>query len=648
MSLISYMKGANDMMNFRIYPNLLYLLPPDTHNAEQLEQALSQHPEIKFVSFVGIDLAGNDTDEKIPIRDFIDNLQGYLSGCVVQTDGSSVELPGIATLNDGRVDFEADRDVMWFVDYNYEHIDSETGLPIGTLRIPSFLIHNGDKVCARSILKRSSDRFASELERYLRENPSLTEELGFTIDELDRIELTTATELEFWVSSPEEKINTRVLTTSQSLKESYWKRTKGVVRTALEQAVMLLELYGFEPEMGHKEVGGVKAHLSDAGDFHNIMEQLEIDWHYSNSLQAADYELLARIFIKEIFRMHGLEVSFCAKPLAGVAGSGEHTHVNAVAFLKDGHKVNLFAPKDMSKDFLGTIGWGALMGFMKHYSLINPFISVTTDAFLRLQPGFEAPTHPVASIGKDINTPSRNRSVLLGLIRNTESPNQTRFEIRSPNPHTNTYLCLSAVYQCMLDGIEYAVKSGHSTAELEKEFCKDYGEEADYLEKNKIYRCEEDIFTCFSTEERDRLFGTPPATVYDSLSCLLNADDMVPILCAGDIFSDKLIRSYTHAMLKRWQMELSERIIPTNLSQIRNVVPFHDPTNSYDVALWKEIDTIRNDLAKDTSEHVSVFKEIRLAIDAKNLRELSKLQLKMNALMNEMMTLYADYGANQL
>lgn len=636
------------MTNFRIYPDLLYLLPPKTHNAQDLESILHAHPEIKFVSFVGIDLAGNDTDEKIPIGDFIDNLQGYLSGCVVQTDGSSVELPGIATLNDGRVDFEPDRDVVWFIDYNYEHIDSTTNLPVGTLRIPSFLIHNGDKVCSRSILKRCTERFASELERYLREYPALCEELGFSIDEFDRIELTTATELEFWVSSPEEKVNTRVLSTSQSLKEQYWKRTKGVVRTALEQTVLLLGYYGFEPEMGHKEVGGVKAHLSDAGDFHNIMEQLEVDWHYSNALQAADYELMARIFIKEIFRMHGLEVSFCAKPLAGVAGSGEHTHLNAVAFMKDGHKVNLFSPKDMKKDFLGTIGWGALMGFMKHYTLINPFISVTTDAFLRLQPGFEAPTHAVASLGKDINTPSRNRSVLLGLIRNSESAVQTRFEIRSPNPHTNTYLCLSASYQCMLDGIEYAVTSGHSTTELEKEFCKGYGEEAEYLEKDKVYRCEEDIFANFSTEERDRLFGVPPATVYDSLRCLLHADDLIPILCAGGVFSDQLISSYAHAMLDRWQMELSERIIPNNLSQIRNIVPFHDPMNSYDVALWKEIDTIRNRLAKDTSEYVSIFKEIRLAIDAKNLKELSKLQQQMNSLMNEMTMLYADYSANQL
>ncbi|MBR3031810.1 MAG: glutamine synthetase, partial [Clostridiales bacterium] len=174
------------------------------------------------------------------------------------------------------------------------------------------------------------------------------------------------------------------------------------------------------------------------------------------------------------------------------------------------------------------------------------------------------------------------------------------------------------------------------------------GEDADYMEKDRMYRCEDDIFTHFSTEERDRLFGTPPATVYDSLRRLLHSDDMLPILCAGDVFSDQLISSYAHAMLDRWQMELSERIIPTNLSQIRNIVPFHDPDNSYDVTLWKEIDDIRNHLAKDTSDYVSVFKEIRLAIDSKNLKELSKLQQKMNSMMNEMTKLYAEYGANQI
>ena len=324
------------MIDFKVNPDLLYVLPVETHSVEELIRILGIHPEIQFVSFVGIDLAGNDTDEKIPIALFLESVDEYLNGCMVQTDGSSVVLPGIATLNDGRVDFEPDKNVVWFIDYNYEHIDSATQKPVGTLRIPSFLIHNNVKVCSRSILKRACEHFADQTMKLLSDKPELCDTWGIKLADIARVELLSATELEFWVSSPDEKISAARLSVSESLKEQYWKRTKGVVRTALEQVILLLNLYGFQPEMAHKEVGGVKAHLSGQGDFHNIMEQLEVDWRYAEALQSADYELCARILIKEVFRMHGLDVSFSAKPLPGVAGSGEHTHVNAVAYLKNG------------------------------------------------------------------------------------------------------------------------------------------------------------------------------------------------------------------------------------------------------------------------------------------------------------------------
>ena len=66
--------------------------------------------------------------------------------------------------------------------------------------------------------------------------------------------------------------------TSQDLKEQYWKRTYGPVRTALEKSLEILDYYDFEMEMGHKEVGGVKSKLTRSGHHDHIMEQLEIDW----------------------------------------------------------------------------------------------------------------------------------------------------------------------------------------------------------------------------------------------------------------------------------------------------------------------------------------------------------------------------------
>ena len=78
------------------------------------------------------------------------------------------------------------------------------------------------------------------------------------------------------------------------------------------------------------------------------MEQLEIDWKYAEALQSADNELLARTTIKETFQSHGLDVTFMAKPIEGVAGNGKHTHLGVRLRFKDGtvkiylhHKIRL-------------------------------------------------------------------------------------------------------------------------------------------------------------------------------------------------------------------------------------------------------------------------------------------------------------------
>ena len=47
-----------------MFTDLLCVIPANSKPAEVAE-LLKKHPEIKFVSLVGIDLAGNDTDEKI-------------------------------------------------------------------------------------------------------------------------------------------------------------------------------------------------------------------------------------------------------------------------------------------------------------------------------------------------------------------------------------------------------------------------------------------------------------------------------------------------------------------------------------------------------------------------------------------------------
>ena len=416
--------------------NLLYCIPAGQYGKEGVLSLLAQHPEIRFVSLVGIDLAGNDTDERIPIEIFMKDYEDFFAGKAVQTDGSSVVFMNIATLNDARVDMVADSTVNWYVDYNDDNVDEETGLPIGTLRIPSFLIHNGKFIDSRSILKQSCEYVADRLRKLL-VGAQVKGMENFPFSEIQDIVFTTGTELEFWVKTPSEKETVQHLSISQRLQEQYWQRMRGNVRTAMEQAIEELDARGMHVEMGHKEVGGIKPKIDDDGHIFDVCEQLELDWLFStNPLQAADNELEARIVVREVFRRNGLDVSFRAKPIIGVAGSGEHTHVGFAALLKNGKTINLLAPEDMQADFLSTIGYGFIMGILNNYEATNPFVSSTTDAFNRLKPGFEAPVCIVTSLGHKPELPSRNRSILIGLIRENFSPSFLRKPEKKPDTLT--------------------------------------------------------------------------------------------------------------------------------------------------------------------------------------------------------------------
>ena len=466
--------------------------------------------------------------------------------------------------------------------------------------------------------------------------------------EIEKLLFTSATELEFWVKTPREDAPLEALSSSQVMQEQYWQRTRGNVRTALEQTIQTLELYGLEPEMGHKECGGVKGQIDAAGHMTHVMEQLEVDWKFSSGVQTADNELLARIIVKEVFRMNGLEVSFQAKPIPGVAGSGEHTHVGIAAKMKNGKIVNLFSPKDMHEDFLSAIGYGALMGLLKNYEVTNPFISCTIDSLNRLKPGFEAPVCIVTSLGLSPDNPSRNRTILAGLIRDLDNDKATRIEMRSPNPYTNTYIAIAAFYLSCLDGIKACVESGKDLKALEKEISKKAGEEGFYLDTDRQYRTEEDVFEDFTAEERSKLFGEPPATVWENLCAFEKYPEKVAVLTQGNILKKEYIDSFMQGALIRWKTELLTRLIPENYQAVIDMKRLHnqETCTDCDLAMWRKIQNLRAKLAKDSFEEKSIFTAIRRAVAEGDYDTVSKLKVEMGTTMEELKTLYHDYKQN--
>ncbi|MBP2632134.1 MAG: glutamine synthetase catalytic region [Firmicutes bacterium] len=624
--------------------DLLYVIPAGTAKAEVLS-ILQARPEIKFVSLVGIDLAGNDTDEKIPMSVFLKDIDGFYEGSAVQTDGSSVVLTGIATLNNAKVDMPIDPSVNWFVDYNCEHYDEELGKPVGTLRIPAFLIHEGKRVDSRAVLADTLVYIKKELLDLFAKNHKVSGLEHIDGSEIADILFTSATELEFWVKTPLSETEITELSASQVMQEQYWQRTRGAVRTALEQSIIMLDKYGLGAEMGHKEVGGLKAHIDESGNLTHVCEQIEIDWRFADALQAADNELLVRTLVKEIFRENGLEVNFKAKPMIGLAGNGEHTHIGMAAKLKSGKIVNLFSPTEMTKDFMSAVGYGAIMGLLKNYEVINPFVSATNDSLNRLKPGFEAPVCIVTSLGHTPAVPSRNRTILAGLVRDINNPYATRFELRACNPYTNTYVTLAAIYSAVLDGVKAAI--GKTTDELLAELSKEAGQEGFYLEKDRAYRSEEDVFEDYTEEERSSLFGMHPATVWENMTAMETHPDKKAVLTAGGALRTEIIDAFVAGALLRWKTELLSRIMPENLSIVRSCKEFEaDYTTDQDCYMWNKVNELRCYLAKDSLEEKCLFTLLTEALEEEDYATASGLQVEMYDKIQELKALYAAYKKN--
>lgn len=633
------------------FNKMIFAIPSERHSEDDLRKVLLDHPEIRFVSFVGLDIAGNDTDERIPVERFLCDIKGMLEDGV-STDGSSVNLPKIAELNNGRVSMIPDTSVKWYLDYNYENIDLKTGLPIGTLRIPAFLVHNDKhEVGSRVILRDATEKLKSELISLIKRYPYCLKESDgkLTAGDIDEILITAATELEFWVRTPDDKADREQLFTSQELKEQYWKRTYGPVRSALEKSIEILEYYGFEVEMGHKEVGGVKSKLTSSGNHDHIMEQLEIDWKYSDPMQASDNEKMAKYIIRDIFNHFGLNTTFNAKPNPGVAGSGEHTHIGVSAKLKNGEVVNLFQPKNPDKEFLSPIGYGALMGILKNYEAINPFISSSIDSLARLKPGFEAPVCTVTSLGNSAKEASRNRTVLIGLIREPNRPKATRFELRSPNPKSNTYMVLSACYMAMLDGIRAVLSEGKTSKELEKSISKKYGEKDFYLETKREYRSEEEVFKFYTDEERTKLFGKAPSTVWENLKNFEAHPEKRKAISADGVIDDLTIASYEEYIIAQWETEFRSRLIPNYIEYVRGCKKIHnEEATNYDLENWLNVEKKKKEIAKDSKEEKSLLSRAREALDNKLYDEASNLEIELEKEIEELRKLYSNYKRNLL
>ena len=184
-----------------------------------------------------------------------------------------------------------------------------------------------------------------------------------------------------------------------------------------------LEAMGFEIEASHHEVA--------AG-------QHEIDFKYTDALQAADNIMTFKLAVKTLAQKNGLHATFMPKPVSGTAGSGMHMNMS---LFRDG-KNAFFDPGDPLQ--LSPLAYQFIAGLLEH---VRGFCAVTNplvNSYKRLVPGYEAPCLLAWSTG--------NRSALIRIP--TPRGQGTRVELRCPDPACNPYLAFAACLAAGLDGIQ--------------------------------------------------------------------------------------------------------------------------------------------------------------------------------------------------
>ena len=160
--------------------------------------------------------------------------------------------------------------------------------------------------------------------------------------------------------------------------------------------------------------------------------------------------------------------------------------------------------------------------------------------------------------------------------------------------------------------IQIDIINVEDSKELEKEISKDAGETSFYLEKDRKYRDEENVFECYTQDEREKLFGKSPATVYENMLNLDKYIEKVEVLKDNDVFTDDIINSFKVGAIDRWMKELRNRIIQDNMDIIRGCKKMHtiDDMDALDEVVYNDINNIKLELMKDNLVRKSLFTQI--------------------------------------
>ncbi len=173
---------------------------------------------------------------------------------------------------------------------------------------------------------------------------------------------------------------------------------------------LTLEQMGIRPESSHHEEGP---------------GQNEIDFRYTEALEAADNVMTFQTVVKAVARRNGLFADFSAKPLENEPGTGFHINCSVL-------------PDDRSGNLRKTIA-----GVLEKAIPMTLFLNPTENSYKRLG-RMKAPRY--------VSWSMENRSQLIRIP--AASGEYRRVELRSPDPSANPYIAFTLIIKAALFGIQ--------------------------------------------------------------------------------------------------------------------------------------------------------------------------------------------------
>ncbi len=356
---------------------------------DDIRKQLQEH-DVKFLRLQFTDILGHNKNVELPASQFEKALDGE-----IMFDGSSVQ--GFTRIEES--DMLLDPDFETFLIFPDIIEGTERGTVarlICNIKLPDGSPFDGDP---RTILRREIDKL---------------KKLGFD-------DMYAGPEPEFFLFLRD---GDGTPTTITHDKAGYFDLAPvDLGEDARRDMVNALVEMGFEIEAAHHEVAP---------------GQHEIDFKYDEALRTADAISTFRLVVKRIALNHGLHATFMPKPVAGINGSGMHTHLSV---FKNGK--NAFYDENAEYQLSRTaLNW--IAGLLEHAAGMVAITNPTVNSYKRLTPGFEAPTNIAWS--------ASNRSAMIRIPARRGLG--TRSELRMPDPSCNPYLALAVMLAAGRDGIE--------------------------------------------------------------------------------------------------------------------------------------------------------------------------------------------------